>query len=199
MVTIRREREADVALREALLDVSYGPVRFSKTSERLREGRLPDLSFVATSGRRLVGTVRLWDVSAGRAGRRCCSGRSRWRPTAASAASARRSCRSRCVKRPSRPWRRAAGRRRALLRTVRLLEREDRSAVAARALRAAPAARLRARAGRARRRARADQRRRSARATARPRHPRRELRPQRGDARAARSVIPSPLLQEPLR
>jgi len=65
MITIRREREADVALREALLDVSYGPVRFSKTSERLRQGRLPDLSFVATSGRRLVGTVRLWEVSAG--------------------------------------------------------------------------------------------------------------------------------------
>ena len=65
MVTIRRERAADVALREALLDLSYGPIRFSKTSERLREGRLPELSFVATSGRRLVGTVRLWSVSAG--------------------------------------------------------------------------------------------------------------------------------------
>jgi predicted N-acetyltransferase YhbS len=65
MVTIRRERKADVAPREALLDVSYGPVRFSKTSERLREGRVPGLSFVAASGRRLVGTVRLWDVSAG--------------------------------------------------------------------------------------------------------------------------------------
>ena len=100
MVTIRRERKADVAPREALLDVSYGPIRFSKTSERLREGRRPGLSFVAASGRRLVGTVRLWDVSAGRAGRRCCSDRSRSRPTAASAASARRWCRSRCVKRP---------------------------------------------------------------------------------------------------
>ena len=65
MVTIRRERAADVAPREALLDLSYGPIRFSKTSERLREGRLPELSFVATSGRRLVGTVRLWSVSAG--------------------------------------------------------------------------------------------------------------------------------------
>ena len=51
MVTIRRERKADVAPREALLDVSYGPIRFSKTSERLREGRRPGLSFVATSGR----------------------------------------------------------------------------------------------------------------------------------------------------
>ena len=65
MVTIRRERKADVAPREALLDVSYGQIRFSKTSERLREGRRPGLSFVATSGRRLVGTVRLWEVSAG--------------------------------------------------------------------------------------------------------------------------------------
>src|SRR3954451_20212915 len=65
MVTIRRERKADVALREALLDVSYGPIRFSKTSERLREGRRPGLSVVAASGRRRVGAVRLGDVSAG--------------------------------------------------------------------------------------------------------------------------------------
>jgi predicted N-acetyltransferase YhbS len=66
MVAIRQERPADVAAREALLDVSYGPVRFTKTSERLREGRLPELAFVATEGRRLVGTVQLWPVSAGR-------------------------------------------------------------------------------------------------------------------------------------
>src|SRR6266849_6185256 len=66
MVAIRQERPADVAAREALLDVSYGPVRFTKTSERLREGRLPVLSFVATEARRLIGTIRLWHVSAGR-------------------------------------------------------------------------------------------------------------------------------------
>ena len=42
MVTIRQERPADVAAREKLLDAAYGPVRFTKTSERLREGRLPD-------------------------------------------------------------------------------------------------------------------------------------------------------------
>ena len=51
MVAIRLERPADVASREALLDVAYGPVRFTKTSERLREGRLPELAFVATEGR----------------------------------------------------------------------------------------------------------------------------------------------------
>jgi predicted N-acetyltransferase YhbS len=66
MVTIRHERPADVAAREALLDVSYGPVRFSKPSERLRAGRPPELSLVASEGRRIVGTLRLWPVSAGR-------------------------------------------------------------------------------------------------------------------------------------
>jgi predicted N-acetyltransferase YhbS len=66
MVTIRHERPADVAAREALLDVSYGPVRFTKTSQRLREGRRPELSFVAAESRRIIGTVRLWAVSAGR-------------------------------------------------------------------------------------------------------------------------------------
>jgi predicted N-acetyltransferase YhbS len=63
MVAIRHERPADVASREALLDVAYGPVRFTKTSERLREGRLPELAFVATEARRIVGTLRLWQVS----------------------------------------------------------------------------------------------------------------------------------------
>ena len=66
MVTIRHERPGEAAAREALLDASYGPVRFTKTSERLREGRLPELSLVAADGRRIVGSVRLWPVSAGR-------------------------------------------------------------------------------------------------------------------------------------
>jgi predicted N-acetyltransferase YhbS len=67
MVTIRHERLADAAAREALLDVCFGCERTTKTSERLREGRLPaaGLSFVATEHGRLVGTVRLWHVSAG--------------------------------------------------------------------------------------------------------------------------------------
>jgi predicted N-acetyltransferase YhbS len=67
MVTIREERVADVASREALLDGAYGAARFSKTSERLREGRLPAsrLSLVAINHGALVGTVRLWNVAAG--------------------------------------------------------------------------------------------------------------------------------------
>jgi predicted N-acetyltransferase YhbS len=66
MVTIRHERPADTAAREALLDVSYGPVRFTKTSERLREGRMPELAFVAIEAGKISGTVRLWSMVAGR-------------------------------------------------------------------------------------------------------------------------------------
>jgi predicted N-acetyltransferase YhbS len=67
MVTIREEKIADVAAREGLLDEAYGAARFAKTSERLREGRLPadGLSLVAVARGRLVGTVRLWNVTAG--------------------------------------------------------------------------------------------------------------------------------------
>ncbi|MGA2894219.1 MAG: N-acetyltransferase [Xanthobacteraceae bacterium] len=67
MVTIREEKLADTAAREALLDEAYGAARFAKTSERLREGRLPadGLSLVAVDHGQLVGTVRLWQVAAG--------------------------------------------------------------------------------------------------------------------------------------
>jgi predicted N-acetyltransferase YhbS len=66
MVTVREERPGEAAAREALLDLAYGPVRFTKTSEQLREGRLPELALVASEGRRVVGTLRLWQVAAGR-------------------------------------------------------------------------------------------------------------------------------------
>jgi predicted N-acetyltransferase YhbS len=67
MVTIREEKIGDAAARETLLDEAYGAARFTKTSERLREGRLPadGLSLVATHNGQLVGTVRLWNVAAG--------------------------------------------------------------------------------------------------------------------------------------
>jgi predicted N-acetyltransferase YhbS len=67
MTIIREEKVADVAAREALLDEAYGTARFAKVSERLREGRLPasGLSLVAVDSRRLVGTVRLWNIVAG--------------------------------------------------------------------------------------------------------------------------------------
>jgi predicted N-acetyltransferase YhbS len=67
MTTIRHETLADIAVRERLLDAAFGCARYGKTAERLREGRLPahGLSFVACEGEHVVGSVRLWDVSAG--------------------------------------------------------------------------------------------------------------------------------------
>jgi predicted N-acetyltransferase YhbS len=67
MATIRNERSTDIAARERLLDAAFGPARFAKASERLRQDRFAadGLSFVATERGRLVGTIRLWSVSAG--------------------------------------------------------------------------------------------------------------------------------------
>ncbi|GAB4070026.1 N-acetyltransferase [Ancylobacter sonchi] len=66
---ISLERPADIAQREALLDLAFGrAARFGKTSERLREGRKPadGLAFAAHGADgRVVGTLRLWHVTAG--------------------------------------------------------------------------------------------------------------------------------------
>lgn len=67
MIQIRNERLSDIDAREALLDAAFGESRYRKSSERLREDRLPaeGLSFIASEGRRVIGTVRLWDVALG--------------------------------------------------------------------------------------------------------------------------------------
>lgn len=65
--SIRAERASDIAAREALLDASFGANRHARTCQRLREGRVPaeGLAFSAFHQGRLVGTVRLWHVTAG--------------------------------------------------------------------------------------------------------------------------------------
>ncbi len=67
MITIRKELPRDVDARETLLDLCFGDARFQQAAERLREGRLPapNLSFTASDNGRVVGTARLWNVSAG--------------------------------------------------------------------------------------------------------------------------------------
>jgi predicted N-acetyltransferase YhbS len=57
---VQSERPQDAPAVEALLDHAFGPGRFVKSSERVREiARFrPDLSFCAFEGERLVGTVR---------------------------------------------------------------------------------------------------------------------------------------------
>ena len=64
---IRAERASDVVAREALLDACFGEGRHMRTCQRLRDGRAPaeGLALSAVRAGRLVGTVRLWHVSAG--------------------------------------------------------------------------------------------------------------------------------------
>ncbi|MFC5585262.1 GNAT family N-acetyltransferase [Nitratireductor kimnyeongensis] len=62
------ENDRDAAERETLLDRVMGPRRKSKSSEKLRRGRLPadGLAFIAREPEgRMIGTVRLWNVSLG--------------------------------------------------------------------------------------------------------------------------------------
>jgi predicted N-acetyltransferase YhbS len=63
----RAERASDVAAREALLDACFGANRQSRICQRLRDGRAPaeGLALSVVRQGRLVGTVRLWHVSAG--------------------------------------------------------------------------------------------------------------------------------------
>src|SRR5215813_243018 len=64
---IRAERASDVVAREALLDSCFGENRHARTCQRLRDGRAPaeGLALSAVARGRLVGTLRLWHVSAG--------------------------------------------------------------------------------------------------------------------------------------
>ena len=64
---IRAERASDVVAREALLDACFGVNRHMRTCQRLRDGRAPaeGLALSVVHQGRLVGTVRLWHVSAG--------------------------------------------------------------------------------------------------------------------------------------
>ena len=52
---------------EALIDRAFGPGRYAKAAERLREGRAPlrDLSFVALADGEIVGCVRLYSIVIG--------------------------------------------------------------------------------------------------------------------------------------
>jgi len=56
---------------EALYDEVFGPGRFAKTAERLREGnaKITDASLVAVDSEGLTGVVRVWPVTVGTTGR----------------------------------------------------------------------------------------------------------------------------------
>jgi predicted N-acetyltransferase YhbS len=66
---IRQEAPGDAAAIEAVLDAAFGPGRFAKVSERVRERAVlaPDLSVVALEAGRLIGCCRLYHVAIGAA------------------------------------------------------------------------------------------------------------------------------------
>jgi predicted N-acetyltransferase YhbS len=66
-LTFALERPRDRAAADALIDHAFGPGRFAKTAERLREGnRLrAELSLCAWDGERMAGVVRQWPVLIG--------------------------------------------------------------------------------------------------------------------------------------
>jgi predicted N-acetyltransferase YhbS len=68
-VTIEPETAADTLAVLALVAAAFGPGRYAKTAERLRERNAASagLSFVAREGGRVVGSVRLWPVLIGEA------------------------------------------------------------------------------------------------------------------------------------
>ncbi len=64
---LRPEAEADAKAVEALVARAFGPGRFTKVSERVREFApfRRDLSVCAWTDGDLIGSVRLWDVKVG--------------------------------------------------------------------------------------------------------------------------------------
>lgn len=62
---IEAETPADAEGVEALVMAAFGPGRFAKTAERLREGSAPSAGFVIRENGRVVASVRLWPVKVG--------------------------------------------------------------------------------------------------------------------------------------
>ena len=60
---IDAETPADAAAVEALVLAAFGPGRFAKTAERLRERAAVVAGFVARDGAELIGSVRLWSIT----------------------------------------------------------------------------------------------------------------------------------------
>jgi predicted N-acetyltransferase YhbS len=66
-LTLDPEKPGDAPLVDALIDRAFGPGRFVKSSERVREiaDFAPELSVCAWDGERLLGAARMWRVRIG--------------------------------------------------------------------------------------------------------------------------------------
>lgn len=65
--TIARERPEEAAAIDALVMAAFGPGRYAKTAERLREKAGVAAGFSAHQDGRLIGSVRLWSITVGAA------------------------------------------------------------------------------------------------------------------------------------
>lgn len=65
IVRIDAETAADAAAVEAVVLAAFGPGRFAKAAERLREQAVSVAGFVAREGDRVIGSVRLWSIRVG--------------------------------------------------------------------------------------------------------------------------------------
>jgi predicted N-acetyltransferase YhbS len=62
---IEIEAPADTEAVESLVLAAFGPGRFAKTAERLRERARIAAGFVAREHGEIIGSVRLWDITVG--------------------------------------------------------------------------------------------------------------------------------------
>ncbi len=67
MFVLESQKSEDIPEIESLLDLVFGPDRRNKSSYRFRHGVEPidELSFVARSQGKLVGTIRYWPIAVG--------------------------------------------------------------------------------------------------------------------------------------
>ncbi len=66
-VVIQREQASDATAVDALVMAAFGPGRFAKTAERVREKSSILAGFTVYDGAELLGSVRLWSVTSGAA------------------------------------------------------------------------------------------------------------------------------------
>ena len=63
--TVEPETDADADQVAALVESAFGPGRYAKTAERVREAAVPACGFVLREEGRLIGSVRLWRIRIG--------------------------------------------------------------------------------------------------------------------------------------
>lgn len=67
-IAVAPERREDRTAVDAIIMAAFGPGRFARTAERLREGSVHVAGFVGHQDGRVIGSVRLWPIKIGNTG-----------------------------------------------------------------------------------------------------------------------------------